>query len=165
MSDEKIKIGQIVNAVALRGEVKVYNYSEPDRYERLDSVLVEDERYEIAKVSYRSGSVILKLSGVDDRNAAEALKGKGLYILESELPELPEDTYYIRDLIGMTVLDESGSKLGTLTDVLQNSAQDVYEIELESGKKGYVPAVGEFVKDISLEKRTVVIRPIEGLLD
>ena len=92
MADEKIKIGQIVNAVALRGEVKVYNYSDPDRFERLDSVLVEDRRYEISKVRYQAANVILKLKGVDDRNAAEALKGKGLYILESELPELPEDT-------------------------------------------------------------------------
>ena len=165
MADEKIKIGQIVNAVALRGEVKVYNYSDPDRYETLKTVLVEDERYEISKVSYRGGAVVLKLRGVDDRNAAEALKGKGLYILESELPELPEDTYYIRDLIGMEVRDEEGQKLGVMKDVLQNSAQDVYEIRLESGKTGYVPAVSEFVKDVDLKSRVVVIRPIEGLFD
>ena len=165
MADEKIKIGQIVNAVALRGEVKVYNYSDPDRFERLDSVLVEDRRYEISKVRYQAANVILKLKGVDDRNAAEALKGKGLYILESELPELPEDTYYIRDLIGMEVVNEAGEKIGVLKDVLQNSAQDVYEIRLESGKPGSVPAVGEFVKDIDLEAKKIIIRPIEGLFD
>ena len=65
----------------------------------------------------------------------------------------------------MEVVNEAGEKIGVLKDVLQNSAQDVYEIRLESGKPGYVPAVGEFVKDIDLEAKKIIIRPIEGLFD
>lgn len=163
--DEKIRIGQIVNAVALKGEVKVYNYSDPDRYEKLESILVEDERMNIEKVRYQANMVILKLAGVNDRNAAEALKGKDLYVLESELPELPEDTYYIRDLIGMSVADETGKAIGKLSDVIQNSAQDLYEIETENGKKGYIPAVSSFILDIDMQARVIKVRLIEGLLD
>ena len=80
---EKIKIGKIVNAVALRGEVKVYHYSDyKERFEELDEILVERnaakkravESYAIERVRYQKDMVILKLKGVDDRNAAEALK-------------------------------------------------------------------------------------------
>jgi len=165
MKDEKIQIGKIVNAVGLRGEVKVYNYSDPDRYDNIKSLLVEDKRYNVKSVRYQANMVILKLEGVNDRNAAETLKDKYLYVFESELPELPEDTYYIRDLVGMDVVDEENNKVGVLCDVIQNSAQDVYEIQLENGKKGYIPGVSNFILNIDLDNKVIKVRLIEGLLD
>ena len=85
---EKIKIGRIVNAVALRGEVKIYNYSGyRERYEELDRIIIENEEYEIEKVRYQQEMVILKLSGIDNRNAAEAMKNKDVYITEEDLEE------------------------------------------------------------------------------
>lgn len=163
---EKIKIGQIVNAVALKGEVKVYNYSDyKERYEEIDYVYVEDKKTEIESVRYMKEMPIVKLKGANDRNAAEALKGKDLFIDETQLRELPEDTFYIRDLIGMDVKDTEGNKIGTLSDVIQNSAQDLYEVKLEDGKKTLIPAVGEFIVDISLEDKCITVNLIEGFLD
>ncbi len=162
---EKIKIGQIVNAVGLKGEVKVYNYSDSqERYYDLQTVYLDDKLYEIEKVRFQQHLVILKFKGVDDRNAAESLKGKYLNITEADLKELPEGTYYIRDLIGVLVVLESGEVLGTLTNVLQNFAQDLYEIDV-NGKKVLLPAVNEFVLDVDLESRRVTVRLPEGLLD
>ncbi len=163
---EKIEIGKITSAVGLKGEVRVYNYSDPDRFDHLKEVIVGDTRRKITGVRYQSGMVILKFSGINDRNASDELKGESLYVLESELPKLPEGTYYIRDLIGMKVIDdEEGSEIGTICDVIQNTAQDLYEIDLGTGKKGYVPAVESFVKDVNLETRTVTIHVLEGLFD
>ena len=83
---EKIKIGRVVNAVALRGEVKVYNYSGyKERYEELTRIIVDDKEYEVEKVRYQQHMVILKLSGINDRNAAESLKTKDVYITEDDL--------------------------------------------------------------------------------
>ena len=162
---EKIKIGQIVNAVGLKGEVKVYNYSDSqERYYDLQTVYLDDKLYEIEKVRFQQHLVILKFKGVDDRNAAESLKGKYLNITEADLKELPEGTYYIRDLLGVLVVLESGEVLGTLTNVLQNFAQDLYEIDV-NGKKVLLPAVNEFVLDVDLESRRVTVRLPEGLLD
>ena len=162
---EKIKIGRIVNAVALRGEVKVYNYSGyRERYEELDSILVEDKEYEIEKVRYQQEMVILKLQGVNDRNAAEALKNRDVYITEEDLVELPEDTFYIRDLIGLKVVDNSGV-IGVMKDVLQPSAQDVYVIKTDGGQELMVPAVKEFVKEINLKEGYVKVELIEGMLE
>ena len=108
---------------------------------------------------------ILKLRGIEDRNASEAQKNKGVYIEETDLAELPEGTYYIRDLIGMKILDEKGQPLGTLNNVLQNSAQDLYEIRLEEGRKILLPVVREFVLDVDPEQKTIRVRLPEGLLE
>ncbi|MGN0734016.1 MAG: ribosome maturation factor RimM [Emergencia sp.] len=162
---EKIKIGRIVNAVALRGEVKVYNYSGyKERYEELDRIIVENTEYEIEKVRYQQEMVILKLAGVDNRNDAEAMKNKDVFITEEDLDELPDDTFYIRDLIGLQAVDDSG-RIGVVKDVLQPSAQDVYVIKTDSGRDILVPAVKEFVKEVSLEEGFIRLSLIEGMLE
>ncbi len=176
---ENIKIGKIVNAVALRGEVKVYHYSDyKERFEELDEILVERnsakkhlmEKYKIEGVRYQKDMAILKLKGVDDRNVAEALKDCDVYITEADLRELPEDTFYIRDLIGCRVINEAekaetAEEIGVITDVLQNSAQDIYQIKTASSKEVLIPAVGEFVKEIRIDEKTVIVSLIPGFLD
>ncbi len=163
---EKIKIGKIVNTVGLKGEVKVYNYSDSiEIYETIESIYVEDRLTVIENVRAQKNMVILKLEGADNRNAAEALRGKELYITEDDLPELPEGQYYVRDLIGMSVTEEDGNLLGHVTDVLQNTAQDIFEVESENGNKLLIPKVDQFVLDIDAEKREITVRLIEGMLD
>lgn len=163
---EKYKIGKIVNVVGLKGEVKVYNYSDyKERFEEIDTIFVEEKKYGILNTRYMKDVAILKLEGVEDRNGAEALKNKDLYITEEMLRTLPEDTYYIKDLIGIKVIDTEGQYVGILRDVLKNNAQDLYEIELDNNKKFLLPAVEEFVLNINMEERTMKVRIIEGLLD
>lgn len=163
---DKIKIGQIVNAAALKGEVKVYNYSDyKERFEELNYVYVEEEKTKIEKVRYMKEMVILKLQGVGDRNEAEAMKGKDLYIDESQLRDLPEDTYYIKDMIGIEVRNQNDEIIGRLKDVLQNTAQDLYEVELENKKTTLIPAVEEFVLDINIKENFMKVKLIEGILD
>lgn len=164
---EKIKIGRIVNAVALRGEVKVYNYSGyKERYEELDRIIVDDKDFEIEKVRYQRHMVILKLAGVDDRNAAEAMKNKDVFITEEDLAELPEDTFYIRDIIGLPIIDaETDQQIGTLKDVLQPSTQDVYVVKLDKGGDAMIPVVAEFVKEVNIEEGFIRVKLIEGMVD
>lgn len=164
---EKIKIGKIVNAVALRGEVKIYNYSDyKERYEELDKVFVANKEYEIESVRYQKEMVIVKFRGVNDRNQAEALKEKDIFITEDDLRELPEDTFYIRDLIGCQVYDEtSDKKIGEITDVLQNTAQDLYQVKTAGGSEVFIPAVAQFVKSVSIEEKIVTVTLIPGFLD
>lgn len=168
---EKIKIGKIVNVVALRGEVKVYHYSDyKERFEELSVILLEKKNkfteYKIEGVRYQKDMVILKLKGVDDRNAAELLKECDIYITEEDLRDLPEDTFYVKDLIGCKVFDEpSGIEVGKIADVLQNTAQDIYQVKTASGKEVLIPAVGQFVKEVKIEERLVITTLIPGFLD
>ena len=191
---EKIKIGKIVNAVALRGEVKVYSYAgEIDRFEKLDRIIAgssqsgggqsgggqsggakradckkpqSDMEFEIEKVRYQKNMVILKLRGVDDRNQAEALKDMDVFITEDDLEELPDDTFYVRDLIGCQVVDiNDGKKLGVVSDLIQNSAQDIYQIDLAEGGQALIPAVEQFIKNVDIENKTITVSLIPGLID
>ena len=163
---DKIKIGQVVNVVGLKGEVKVYHYTDyKERFEELSKIYLDQTLYQIAGVRYMKDMVILKLSGINDRTAAENLKGKEVLIGKEDIRVLPEDTYYIFDLIGLKVVDENGGNIGTLCDVIQNSAQDLYEIEQENKNKFLLPAVEEFVLKIDMNSRTMTVRLIEGLIE
>ena len=163
---EKIKIGKIVNAVGLKGEVKVYHYSDyKERFEELDQIWIDGRKVAIEGVRYMKDMVILKLDGVSDRNGAEALKEQEVFIDESMLRVLPEDTYYVKDQIGMEVTSQKEGRIGILTDVIQNSSQDLYEVTTAEGRKIFIPAVEEFVREIDCQNRKITVELIEGLLE
>lgn len=163
---EKILIGKVVNVVGLKGELKVYCYTDKkEQFEELGRIWLDEKAYSIRNVRYQGNVVILKLEGIDDRNAAEGCRNRGVYIEESDLAQLPEDSYYVRDLVGLSVRDESGELSGQLADVIQSSAQDLYQIKLESGKTILLPAVKEFILSIDMENRQVTVRLPDGLLD
>ena len=156
---EKIEIGKIVSAVGIGGEVKVYNYSDyKERFSELQYIYLHgsDEKVKIISARYMKNMPILKLYGVYDRNKAQSLRNTAIYIDSSQLRELPEDTYYIKDMIGMAVRTTAGETIGI---------QDLYEVKMENGKTILIPAVGEFIKNISLDKKTVEVELIEGLID
>ena len=162
---ERIKVGKIVSAVGIKGEVKIYPYTDyPERFEELDSVYAGDEILEIEKVRYQKNMVIVKFKSVPDRNGAEKLKDRFVTISSEDLRELDEDEYSIFDLIGLEAVDQEGNRIGKVTDVIQNTAQDLYEITDVKGKKHLIPAVYEFVTDIDINNGIMKINPIDGLL-
>lgn len=112
---------------------------------------------------YKGGALVL-LDTVTDADKASALRGKSVFAHRSEVP-CDEGSFFIVDLIGLDVFDiDSGVKYGTLKDVINSGAQDIYVVEGEGGRLSYVPAIEEFVKEISLEKG-IFIRPIEGMIE
>ena len=162
---DRIKVGKIIGAFGIRGEVKVYPYTDrPERFRELEQVSAGDEVLTIESVRFQKNLVLLRFAGVDDRNAAEALKNRFLTIGHENLRELDEDEYFIFDLIGMEAVREDGSHIGRVTDVIQNTAQDLYEIETDDGTKYLVPAVYELVTDIDINSGIMTINPIPGLL-
>lgn len=162
---EKILMGKVVNVVGLKGELKIYSYTDRnERFEELDQIWLDNKAYAIENVRYQNKVVILKLEGINDRNKAEEQRNKKVYIEEADLAELPEDTYYVRDLIGISVVTEDG-ELGKISDVIQNSAQDLYEVKTAEGKKVYIPVVKEFVNEVDMENKVVKVTLPEGLLD
>lgn len=163
---EKIKIGKAVNAVGITGEIKVYNYSDyKERFEELEYIYLDEKKRKIKGVRYNKNMVILKLEDVNTRNEAELLKNKEIFIDEDQLRDLPQGTYYVKDMIGMEVIDEKNERIGRLSDVILRAAQDIYEIERQDGSKALIPAVEAFVKDVDMEKRVIRVELIEGLLE
>lgn len=165
-SMEKINVGQIVGAVGLKGEFKVYDYGEDmDRYSGFEYIYIEDEKHGLKNARVQKNVVVLLCEGIDDRNKAEKLRGRNLFIDENQLPRLPEGTYYIRDLIGFDVVDEAGKKIGTLKDIHKSTAQPLYVVKTTKGGEAYIPGVDEFILRTDLENRTITVRIIEGLID
>lgn len=167
---EKIIIGKVVNVVGLKGELKIYNYSDDrDRYETLEKVFIGSEdknkKYEIENVRYKDHMIILKVVGIDDRNAAEAIKGQMVLMAEEDLEELPEGVYYVKDMIGMDVVSDKGEKLGTLRDINTNIPQRIYEVKRAGKPDILIPGVDEFILDINMDTRTITVKVIEGLYE
>ena len=164
MEQEFITAGRIVGAHGVKGEVKVlpqgidaaYLAAFPTFY--LDGAPVAPTACRVHK-----GCLLLKLPGVEDMDAALALKGQSLSIRRQDA-RLPDGVYFAAELVGLQALDaETGEALGRLEAVLPYPAHDVYQIVGE-GRDFLVPAVPAFVRDIDLEAGTIRIRMMEGLL-
>jgi 16S rRNA processing protein RimM len=161
---EQIAIGKIVAAVGLRGEVKVYSYSDKsERFAPGAEFLIDGRPARVEAVRFVKKSPILKLEGVVDRDGAESLRGCALSVSVLSLPPLPDGEWYVRDLIGCDVYDEAGSVIGTITDVIQNGAQDLYEIAVPDGRVFLLPAVEAFVLRVDVLEKRVVARVPDGL--
>ncbi len=163
---ERIRIGQVTGATGIRGEIKVYDYGDdPGRYSSFDELVIADTAYRVQKAGTRKNLVVLKLEGVDTRDDAEKMRGMDVMIDEDRLPDLPEGTYYIKDLISFDVVDEEGRHVGVLTDILTNTPQRLYVVKTDEGREAYVPGVDEYIRDIDTDRKTITIRVIEGLID
>ncbi|TCO79016.1 ribosome maturation factor RimM [Marinisporobacter balticus] len=168
---ELLKVGQIVNVQGILGEVRVYPLTDyKERFEELDWVYINENREEkmyIEKVRYKNNLVLLKLKGINDRNTAEEYRQKYLMIEKENKRELPEDTYLIVDLIGLRVYSTEEVFIGSIKNVIQNAGHDLYEIaDPKNPKKSiFIPVVGEFIKEVSIEKGFVVVKLIEGLIE
>lgn len=164
---ERLRLGKVVNAVGLKGEIKVYPYTDyKEKFEEIEYVIIDESRFTIENVRYIKNMAILKLQGIEGRTEAESKKDKEVFIRTSDAPPLPEETYYVKDLIGLLAIDEEGQEVGRLNEVVINSAQDIYMIEaIKDGKIFPVPAVDEFIKKIDIQNGKIHIKLIEGLQD
>lgn len=161
----KIEIGKIVNTHGLKGTVKVQPWADfPEIFEELPRVFCNNTEYEIISVSYQKNLVLLNLKGVNDLNVAEKLKNSVLCAERDDMEELPEDTYYVTDLIGCMVL-ENDTEIGKVSDVIATGGVDLYEIRRSGNKPLYLPASKENILNIDVEAKTIQVKIPEGLLD
>lgn len=168
--DADLRVGVVTRTHGVRGELKVYPTTDsPLRFQELDHVLVKTEKrmhkHEVLSARFFKNLVILKLSGVDSLEAAEALRGAELYISREDGEPLGENEYYIADLMGMEVFDENGARLGVVKDVLSTGANDVYIVKREAGKDLLLPAIHDCIKKIDVEEKRMDVFLMPGLLE
>ena len=163
------RIGQIVNTQGLKGEVRVYPYVDDiNRFDELENFYLDknfNQEFEVERVRYKGNMVIMKIKGVDSVEMAERLKTKNLYVSRENSVDLDQDEFFIADLIGLDVFTVAGEKVGTLKDVLQYSANDVYVVKGDNDKEYLIPSTLKFVPEINIEEKKMIIDPIKGLLD
>lgn len=168
--EDLLQVGIITSTHGVRGEIKVYpTTDDPRRFRRLKEVVLdtgkEKMNLEIEGVKFFKQFVILKFKGLDNINDIEKYRQKSLYVTRKNAVRLQRDEYFIADLIGLKVQDEDGKELGTVKDVIETGANDVYEVEMADGKSLLLPGIKQCILNVDVENGTMQVHVLEGLLD
>ena len=170
--DNWFEIGIIVKPQGISGELRVLpTTDDPGRFALLSEVHIKFKNapdyklYKLTSVRHHKGLALLKLAGINDRNAAEALVGGVLIIPPEKALPLGSDEYFIRDLVGLMVETEDGLDLGVVADVFPTGANDVYVVRDADGKSFMIPAIKDVVLAVSLPLGKMTVRLIDGLLE
>ena len=163
-----ISIGKITNFFGIKGEAKV-GYSNESQLKNAKKVYLLDDiskkELTIQNLRFHKNFAIVKFSEIDNINDLIQFKGQRIFISKKQaLKQLDNNEYLIQDLIGCSVLNEKGEKLGTVVDISTNSSQDLLNIKNLIGQVFLVPFVEEFFPLVDIENKKIIIKPIEGLL-
>lgn len=165
-----VNIGRLTAAVGLRGEIRLQLYAgESENLQEGAELYLEEsggQAYRVLALRYQKGRPVVRLEGVADRDAAEALRMKEVYLPEEALKELPEGSFYVRDLIGLSVYDRaSETTVGRVAEYIDATAQSVFRVTAEEGKDILIPDVDAFVKEIDPERGVIEVELIPGFLE
>ncbi len=168
--EQLLQVGAITSTHGVRGEVKVFpTTDDPKRFRRLKDVILDTGKeqipMEIEGVKFFKQFVILKFKGFDNINDIERFKGKNLFVTRENAVRLRRDEYFIADLEGITVYLKDGTEFGTLTEVIQTGANDVYTIAMKDGREVLIPAIKECILSVDVEEGKMMIHLMDGLLD
>lgn len=161
--DSLVTIGKCVKPHGLHGEIRVKAITDfPERFEQTENVFAHQQKDPVRPLTIKSvrenhGGFLVKFVGVDTLAEAEKLRNHFLSVPDDELVELEEDEYWHWQLEGLPAFSPTGEALGVLKEVMQSPAHDLYLVETADGKTHWVPAVRQYVPEIDIENRRVVI--------
>jgi 16S rRNA processing protein RimM len=157
----RVLIGRIGAPHGVRGEVLIQSFAHDSQaiasYGPLET---EDgtRRVELSVVRVTPKGLVARITGVADRNGAEALKGLALYVERSRLPAAAEDEFYHADLIGLRAVDPEGRALGTIIAVGNYGAGDILELRLEGTRETeLIPFAGAYVPSVDVAGGTITV--------
>ena len=168
--EQLLRVGVISSTHGVRGEVKVYPTTDDvNRFKKLKKVILDTGReyldLEITGVKFFKNQVILKFKGIDNINDIEKYKGKDLLVNREDAVALEENENYVADLIDLKVVTDDGQVLGSLTEVMETGANDVYVVETEDGRELLLPAIRDCILDVDLDEEVMTVHILPGLFD
>lgn len=162
-------IGKIISTHGIKGEVKVYPITDNlTRFDCLKTAYIGDKKIkvELERVKYHKNLAILKFKEFDEINQIISFKDSFIYVDEEGKITLPENHFFIYDLLGSQVFDTQSNLIGTIVDVLQGASNDIYVVkDIEKSKEYLIPAVKQFIVDVNTADKKIVIDPIEGMIE
>ena len=170
MIKEFLEIGEIVGTHGIRGEIRFNPWCDSPEFVKKFKTLYYDSNggcaAQIKTARPHGNIVLLTIDGIDTVEKAQKLRGKVLYMKRSDA-KLPEGTYFIAELIGCTVYDaDAPDKIyGTLSDVSETGAKDVWHIKDSGGKEYLIPSIPDVVIETDVAQNRIVIRPLKGIFD
>lgn len=168
--EDMLRVGVFANTHGVRGEIKVFPTTDDmTRFKKLKTLYLDKGtelvKLEVSSVRFFKNMVIMKFKGIDNINDIEKYKGKDLLIERKQAVPLQENEYFICDIIASKVVTEEGEEIGTLKEVLQTGANDVYVVKTEEGKEVLFPVIEECVLDVNTEEKVVTVRLMPGIMD
>ena len=170
----RVELGYVVGAHALKGELRVRWLGDgPDNLLSAEGLWLGESRTDSEALFYmvrgvgsgRNGEVRVKLEGVDDRTAAEALRGRVVLVDSSQLAPLEEGEFYWHELIGFRVETLEGEEVGAVVEIWDTGAHDLLVVQPRSGSRKLIPTAREIMKEVHADQSRIVIDALPGLID
>lgn len=168
--EDLLQVGIITGTHGLKGEVKVFpTTNDKERFLDLEDVLLDTGKelleLKVEYCKFFKKFVFVKFEGLDDINEVEQYKRCPLLVTRENAVELGEDEYFVADLLGMTIVDDSGVTIGKLENVIETGANDVYEVLTEDGGRILLPAIKECILDVDMDEGIILVHLMKGLAD
>ena len=166
--EDLLQVGIITGTHGLKGEVKVFpTTNDKERFLDLEDVLLDTGKelleLKVEYCKFFKKFVFVKFEGLDDINEVEQYKRCPLLVTRENAVELEEDEYFVADLLGMTIVDDSGVTIGKLENVIETGANDVYEVLTEDGGRILLPAIKECILDVDMDEGIILVHLMKGL--
>lgn len=167
--EQLLQVGVITQPHGVRGEVKVFpTTDDPVRFKKLKKVILDTGKekldLEVEHVKFFKQFVIVKFKEFDNINDIERYKRCPLLVTRENAVSLEEDEYFVADMIGMKVITEDGTEFGTLSDVMETGANDVYVIDSKEHGEVLMPAIKECVLNVDMESGIITVHLMSGLI-
>ena len=163
MIRDRVDAGRVVNTHGVRGEVKIEVWLDsPQMLAKISRIFIDGAEKRILSARVQQRFLIASLEGVEDVNAAMTLKGKKVSIARDDA-KLPQGSFFLQDLLGASVRTEDGSLVGTLTDILERPASNIYIVTDSKGEEHLIPAVPAFILHSDPVAGEVTVRLIGGM--
>ena len=158
---EFIDAGRIVNTHGVAGEVKIEVWLDSPKFFRsFKRIYLGGQEMKVVSARTHKDFIIAKLEGIDDINAAMALKGREVTVRREDAA-LPHGAFFLQDILGARVVDENGNEIGELVEIMERPASNVYVVKGET--EHLIPAVPEFVLATDADNGVITVRLIEGM--
>ena len=168
--EQFLRVGVITSPHGIRGEVKVFPTTDDiNRFKKLKEVYLDTGKERLSlrveQAKFFKGMAILKFREFNSINEVEPFRKKDLLVSREHAVQLAPNAIFIVDLIGLAVVTDEGEEFGTVKDILQTGANDVYVITGKDGKEYLFPSIKECILDVDLDKGQVLVHILDGLLD
>lgn len=168
--DDLLRIGVITTTHGVRGEVKVFpTTDDARRFDDCDEVILvtkkEQMTLHVERVRYFKNLVIVKFKEFNDINQVEGFRKCDIMVTREHAVPLEEGEFFLCDIIGAKVVEEDDTPIGTVTDVMETGANDVFVIQTEDGKEVLFPSIPECIRKVDVENQVVVAHIMPGLME
>ena len=155
--EQRLKIGVVVKPQGIKGQLKVMPYTDDvNRFKQLKEVIIDGQTHKVCGAVISADAVFLSIFGVNDRNTAETFRGKSLFVERKNAVTPSDNSYFIVDIVGCTVVTESGEKVGVVTQVT-SARTDIFTLDC-NGKTMRFPFLKDLLISVDVEDKIITVK-------